>query len=305
MRYPSKVRIREVSPRDGLQAEPVTLSAQAKVELIDRLSAAGLPQVNATSFVRPDAVPQLADAADVMARIKRAPGVVYDATVPNVVGARRAIQAGADAVSVFVAASEGGSKSNVKRGTEEAMREAERVVELARAAGLDVIGTVSTAFGSAYEGTVPPERVLDLARRFVAAGVTSLAIGDTSGEGTPRQVAAMVRTLAGEFGDFPVALHLHDTRGFALANVLAALDEGATSFDAAVGGIGGSPYTRNSAGNVATEELVHMCHEAGIETGVDLDALLDTYQFLEQVLGHPLAGRLGRVGPSKTVTVIQ
>ena len=302
MHYPSKVHIREVSPRDGLQAESVTLSAQHKIELVNRLSAAGLPQVNATSFVKPQAVPQLADAAEVMAGIWRRPGVVYDATVPNAVGARRAIEAGADAVSVFVAASEGGSKSNVRRGTEEAMQEAERVVDLARTAGLDVIGTVSTAFGSAYEGTVPSARVLELARRFISAGATSLAIGDTSGEGTPRQVAEMVTMLGDEFGDVRIALHLHDTRGFALANVLAAIDAGATCFDAAVGGLGGSPFTKNSAGNVPTEELVHMCHEAGIETGVDLGALLEIYQFLEGALGHPLAGRLGRVGPTKTVT---
>lgn len=300
MRCPASVHIREVAPRDGLQGEEIMVSTADKVRLVDMISAAGFPQVNATSFVSPKAVPQMADAAEVMAGIKRHPDVVYDVSVPNMVGARRAVEARADAVVVFVAASDAGSRSNVRRSTEESMTEAEEVIRFVREVGLQAIGTVSTAFGSAYEGIIPAERVTALADRFVRAGVTGLALGDTSGEGTPRQVASLVGRLLDRFPAVDLSLHFHDTRGLALANVLAAMDAGATHFDSSIGGIGGSPFTKNSAGNVSTEDLVHMCEEMGVKTGVDLDAVLHVYHYLEELLGHPLPGRLGRVGRSKT-----
>lgn len=277
------------------------VSTDDKVRLVDMLSAAGFPQINVTSFVSPKAVPQMGDAADVMARIKRRAGVTYDASVPNLFGARRAVEAKVDAVVVFVAASDAGSKSNVNRTTEESMRDAEALIQVVNSAGLKTIGTISTAFGSPYEGVIPPERVLGLAQRFVDAGVTGLALGDTSGEGSPRQVAGLVGKLLDQFPGTELSLHFHDTRGLALANVLAAMDAGATHFDSAVGGIGGSPFTKNSAGNVATEDLVHMCEDMGITTGVDLDAVLEIYRFLEEKLEHPLPGKLGRVGRAKTV----
>lgn len=304
MQYPERVHIREVSPRDGLQSEPTILSTQDKITLVDLLSAAGFPQVNVTSFVSPKAVPQMADAAVVMAGITRRDGVVYDASVPNMVGARRAVDAGVDAISVFVAASDQGSRSNVRRSTEESMAEAEQVIGLARSAGLGAIGTVATAFGSPYEGTIPADRVIGLARRFADAGATGVALGDTTGEATPRQVTDLVDRLRAELPGVDLSLHLHDTRGLALANVLAAMDAGATRFDAAVGGIGGSPFTRNSSGNVSTEDLLHLCEEVGVWTGVDLDRVLEAYRFLEERLGHPLPGKVGRVGRSKSVAAV-
>jgi hydroxymethylglutaryl-CoA lyase len=300
VRYPAKIHLREVSPRDGLQAEPAILATEDKVRLIDMLSEAGFPQINAVSFVSPKAVPQMADAAEVAARIIRQPGVLYDASVPNQRGLQRAIDAGFAAVLIFVSASDAGSRSNVGRSTDDALTEAEAVIAAARAAGLQITGLVAKAFGSAYEGVTPLETVLAMLQRLAAAGATSLALGDTSGEATPRQVERWVATILDRFPQLPLALHFHDTRGLALANTLAAMDAGATHFDAAVGGIGGSPFTRNSAGNLATEDLLHMCEEAGVATGVELDRVLEVYRFLEAKLGHPLPGRVGRFGRSKT-----
>lgn len=298
--YPGEIHIREVSPRDGLQSEPAIVSTDDKVRLVELLVAANLRHINVTSFVSPKAVPQTADAAQVMARVPRVSGVKYDATVPNLTGASRAIDAGVDEVTVFVSASDGGSRSNVGRGTEEALAQALQVVRRAHEAGIGVVATIANAFGSAYEGVIPAERVLGLARRFHDGGATHIALGDTSGEGTPRQVADLVSRFAQELPDVTLSLHLHDTRGYALANVLAALDAGATHFDGAVGGIGGSPFTRNAAGNLPTEDLVHLCDECGIETGVDLTGLFAAYSFLAEILGHDLPGRLGAVGPTKT-----
>jgi hydroxymethylglutaryl-CoA lyase len=303
MRYPSRIFIREVSPRDGLQSEPVHLSTEDKIALIDLVSSAGFPQVNAVSFVSPRAVPQMADAVEVATGIKRRPGTIYDATVPNATGARRAIDTKMDSIVVFVSASEGANRTNVHRSTEEALTEAEAAIREARAGGLQAVGLVATAFGSAYEGVIPVEKIVRIAQRLVDAGATELALGDTSGEATPRQVNRMIGTMLDKFPEYELALHFHDTRGLALANVLSAMDAGATRFDSAVGGIGGSPFTPNSMGNVSTEDLIHMCEEAGVETGVDLEIVLEAYHFLQDRLQHPLPGRLGRFGRSKKVTV--
>jgi hydroxymethylglutaryl-CoA lyase len=285
--------VREVSPRDGLQGEPEPIATEDKIRLVDMLSAAGFKRINVTSFVSPRVVPQMADAAEVMAGITREPDVVYDATVPNLIGAQRAIEAGADAIVVFVAASEAGSRSNVKRSTEESMAAAEEAIRLARDADRQAVATVSTAFGSPYGEFIAADRVSELALRFAAAGATAIALGDTSGEANPDQVHALVARLRDELGDLELALHFHDTRGLALANALAAMDAGATHFDGAVGGIGGSPFTRNSAGNLATEDFLFMCHAMGIETGIDLDAVLDAHDFLESLLGRRLPGKVG------------
>lgn len=293
MKYPPSITVREVSPRDGLQGEVQLIATEDKVRLVDMLSAAGFKRINVTSFVSPKAVPQMADAAEVMAGIARQPDVVYDASVPNVIGARRAIEAGADAIVLFVAASETGSRSNVRRSTEESMAAAEEAIRLARSAGRQAVGTVSTAFGSPYGEEIDPDRVCELALRFAAAGATGIALGDTSGEANPEQVHALVTRLRGELGDLELALHFHDTRGLALANALAAMDAGATHLDGAVGGIGGSPFTRHSAGNLATEDLLYMCHAMGIETGIDPDLALAAHDLLEGLLGRPLASKVG------------
>lgn len=298
MHFPEKIRIREVSPRDGLQGEQKQLTTAAKVELVNLLSQAGFSQINVTSFVSPARVPNMADAAEVMARIGRKPGVMYDATVPNLKGARRAIDAGADALVTFVAASEMANRGNVGRTTDEALRLAEEVIGSARAAGLAAIGTISSAFGSPYGEVIDQADVTRLARRLADAGATGLALGDTSGEGNPRQVYELVASLLAELGHIELSLHLHDTRGLALANATAAMQAGAMSFDGAVGGIGGSPFTDNSAGNLATEDLVEMCRRMGIETGVDQAVVLKANRFLSAELGRPLDSKVGRLRPS-------
>lgn len=293
-----------MSPRDGLQAETVVVETAAKARLIDMLAEAGLPQINAASFVSPKAVPQMADAAELLGMIIRRPGVVYDASVPNLRGAQRALEAKVDAVSVFVSVSDAASLRNVRCNAEQAMDHAEAVCAFAVENGLAVIGTIANAFGSPYDGPIDPSRVLSLARRFVAAGVLDIALGDTTGEASPPQVTELVGLLYESEPRLRLSLHLHDTRGLALANSLAALMAGITTLDAALGGIGGSPFSANSAGNLATDDLVHLCDECGIETGVNLDALAEAYRYLESLLGHPLPGHVGQVGPSKRVTVV-
>ena len=301
MHFPERIKIREVSPRDGLQGEAKLLPTDAKVELVNMLSRAGFSQVNVTSFVNPARVPAMADAAEVMARIERRPGVVYDATVPNLKGAQRAIDAGADALVTFVAASEAANQSNVGRGTEQALGLAEQVIGAARAAGIGAVGTISSAFGSPYGEVIGEADVTRLARRFADAGATGLALGDTSGEANPRQVYGLVALLRAEFGDdIELSLHLHDTRGLALANAAAAMQAGAVCLDGAVGGIGGSPFTANSAGNLATEDLVEMCHRMGIATGVDQAVVLAAHRFLAAQLGRPLDSKVGRLSLSGT-----
>lgn len=299
MHYPRRIHVREVSPRDGLQSEAIHLSTADKVALIDLLSSAGFPQINAVSFVSPRAMPHMADAAEVMRDIARRDGTVYDATVPNSVGVRRAVESAMPVISVFISASLADYRPD--RTQDASLAEAETAIAEARAAGLGVIGVVAKAFGCAGEGVIPLDRVLRLAGRFQAAGATELCLGDTSGEATPAQVGRAVGAMLDALSDSPLSLHFHDTRGLGLANVLAAMDAGATRFDAAVGGIGGSPQTKNSTGNISTEDLLHMCEDAGIETGVDLDIVLEAYRFLEERLGHPLPGRLGKFGRSKRV----
>lgn len=305
MQLPGHVHIREVSPRDGLQSEAKPLSTQQKVRLIDRISDAGFKQINAVSFVSPKAVPQMADSMEVAQQISRQPGVIYDATVPNLKGAERALAARMDAIVVFVSASDAGSRANVGKSTQEALAQAIEVIGFARANGMRAFATISKAFGSAYEGVTPIQEVLAIAQHLVDGGAEELALGDTSGEATPLQTAQTVERMLARFDTIPFSLHLHDTRGMALANALAAMDAGATRFDGAIGGIGGSPFTRNSAGNLATEDFLHMCMEAGVETGIDLNRVLDIYSYLERTLEHDLPGRLGAVGRSKTALATQ
>lgn len=295
MRVPTRVVIREVAPRDGLQGEPVIVPTAEKVQLVDMLSAAGFTKINVASFVSPKAVPQMADAHDVFASISKRRNVVYDATVPNVKGAQRAIDAGADATVVFVAASEAGNKSGVGRTTEESMAEAEEVVRLTRSAGLMSMGTVATAFGSPYGEDIDVERVAQLVTRFVNAGATAVALGDTSGEANPKQVRATVERLLNEHPSLELSMHFHDTRGMAVANTVAAMEAGVTNFDSATGGIGGSPFTKDSAGNLATEELLYLCDSMGIETGIDFDRAIEAYNFLADVLKRSLPSRVGRL----------
>ena len=295
MRTPTAITVREVSPRDGLQGEPVEIGTVAKVALVNRLADAGFTRINVTSFVSPKAVPRMADAAEVVAGVLRRPGLELDASVPNLQGAQRALAAGIDTIVVFVAASDEGNLRNVRRTTSESMVQTCEVIRLARAEGRKAVGTVSLAFGSPYGDEVTPDRVVELAGQFVEAGATGISLGDTTGQASPGTVQDLVGLLANAYPQVELGLHLHDTRGLALANALAAMDAGATHFDGAVGGIGGSPFTKDSGGNLATEELLHMCALMNIHTGVDLAAVLDIYDDLQTMLGHPLPGKLGQL----------
>ena len=298
MALPSAVRIVEVGPRDGLQNESAMVPTAAKIELVDRLSATGLRTVEATSFVSPKWVPQLADAAEVFAGITRRPGVAYPVLVPNLQGYERARAVGADEVAVFTAASEAFNRRNTNAGIDESLERFAPVLERARADGVQVRGYVSTVLGCPYQGEVPLADVVRVARALHAMGCYEVSLGDTIGVGTPAKARDMLRAVASEVPMPALAIHFHDTYGQALANVLACLEEGVAVVDAAVSGTGGCPYARGASGNLATEDLVYMLHGLGIATGVDLDALVDTGAWLSGILGRATGSRVTRARAS-------
>ena len=291
MSLPAHVRIVEVGPRDGLQNESAMVATADKIELVDRLSATGLRSIEATSFVSPRWVPQLADAAEVMAGIARRPGVSYPVLVPNEQGYDRALAAGATDVAVFTAASEAFNRKNINAGVDESIDRFVPVLARARADGVRVRGYVSTVLGCPYQGAVPLADVVRVARRLHELGCWQVSLGDTIGVGTPHQARQMLLAVAAEVPMADLAVHFHDTWGQALANVAACIEAGVRVADSAVAGTGGCPYARGASGNVASEDLVYMLHGMGIDTGIDLDALAAT--------GRWLAGRLGRQTGSK------
>src|SRR3990172_10651226 len=291
MQLPNAVTITEVGPRDGLQNEDRLLETAQKVEFVERLAATGLKRIEAASFVSPKAIPQMRDAAELMRLLPRRDGVTYIALVPNEVGARNAIAAQVDELATVVSASETHNRRNVNRTVEESLAEIEKVAGLAAAAGILWAGYISTAFGCPYEGAVPSEQVIRIAKRLKGLGAYAIALGDTIGAGNPRQVSALVRALRGALPDAPLRMHFHATRGTALANVLAALEAGVDGFDGSVGGLGGCPYAPGAAGNVATEDVVYMLREMGMETGVDLGSLVEAARWAEGLVGRPLPGR--------------
>jgi hydroxymethylglutaryl-CoA lyase len=299
--WPTRIEVREVGPRDGLQNE-ATVPVAARVRLIDALSRTGLRRIEAAAFVSPTAIPPMVGADQVMADIERVPGVVYSALVPNAKGAERAIAARADEIEVVVSASETHNQKNVKRSVAESLIGARDIVELAHGAGIEAEAIVSTAFGCPYEGDVAPERVAQLAGHLIDAGADRLSFGDTTGMATPRRVHDLLDALerAGIAAD-RVGLHFHDTRGTALANVVVALGRGVTRFDASIGGLGGCPYAPGASGNAVTEDLVHMCHDMGIETGIDLDALLACAVLASEIVGKELPSALLHAGPRTKV----
>ncbi|MEN1928466.1 hydroxymethylglutaryl-CoA lyase [Luteimonas sp. MJ250] len=294
MARPWQVRIVEVGPRDGLQNESAMVSTADKIELIDRLSATGLQTVEATSFVSPKWVPQLADAAEVYAGISRRDGVGYPVLVPNLQGYERAHAAGADEVAVFTAASEAFNRRNTNAGIDESLARFAPVLERARADGVRVRGYVSTVLGCPYQGAVPLADVVRVARALHAMGCHEISLGDTIGVGTPGKARAMLLAVAAEVPMPALAVHFHDTFGQALANVLACLEEGVAVVDAAVSGTGGCPYAKGASGNLATEDLVYMLQGLGVETGVDLDALADTGTWLSGILGRATGSKVAR-----------
>ena len=292
--HPASVRIVEVGPRDGLQNEKTIVPTAVKIELIDRLSACGLRTIEATSFVSPKWVPQLADAAEVFRGIHRVPGVAYPVLVPNEQGYDRARAVGASEVAVFTAASEAFNQRNINASIDESIERFRPVLERANHDGVRVRGYVSTVLGCPYQGAVPVADVVRVARRLHELGCYEISLGDTIGVGTPGKAREMLRAVAGAVPMAALAVHFHDTYGQALSNLLACLEEGVAVVDSSVSGTGGCPYAKGASGNVASEDVVYMLHGLGIETGVDLAALADTGRWLATLLGRQNGSKVGQ-----------
>lgn len=288
----TQVRIVEVGPRDGLQNEPKTVPTATKRALIERLADCGLPVVEATSFVSPKWVPQLADAGELMQTLRRRAGTRYPVLVPNVQGLERALAAGADEIAVFTAASDAFNRKNINCDITESLVRLAPVIEQARAQQIPVRGYVSCVLGCPYQGEVPVGDVVRVARALAELGCAEISLGDTIGVGTPQAARQMLSACAREVAMDRLAVHFHDTRGQALANVYACLDAGVRVVDASVGGLGGCPYAAGASGNLATEDLVYMLHGLGLQTGVDLDALTETALWISAQLGRAPASKL-------------
>ena len=295
---PKRVTIREVGPRDGLQSEsPISIEDRAR--LISLLSRTGIPKIEAVSFVSPKAVPSMASADEVWSRVERNPNVRYSALVPNRKGAEAALEAGGfHSLQAFLAVSDGYNQANVGKPVADSIKDVADVVAVARQENVPVEVSVSAAFGDPYEGDVEPGRVLGLAEKLLSVGAAGFSLGDTTGMATPTRVWQLVGTLRDRLPEVDLNLHFHDTRGAAMANVLAALEAGCDEFDSSIGGIGGSPFAPGAGGNVSTEDLAHMLIDMGIETGIpNLEAILEVSEFLRGVLGHPLRSQVVEAGP--------
>jgi hydroxymethylglutaryl-CoA lyase len=296
---PQTVRVREVGPRDGFQNEPDVIPTAEKVRLIGMLADAGLRRMELTSLVRPDVIPQLADAEEVLASYERREGVAYSVLIPNERGLERALahRDRFDEVNLFLSASETHNQRNVNRSIAESLEGLERVVATARGEGLRCEGVISTSFGCPYEGEVPPERVFVIGERLAAAGCEEIAFGDTTGMANPRQVSGFFAAARERLNGVELTAHFHNTRGQGLANVLAALEQGIDSFESAFGELGGCPIPPGSTGNISTEDLVSMLEEMGVSTGVELPKLIEASRAAQEVLGRPLGAHVLRAGP--------
>ncbi len=303
MQFPNRVTIHEVCPRDGFQPEQRWIPTDLKIEIIDELSRTGVREIQATSFVHPRAIPQLRDAEEVAMGIERNPNVAYDALVPNLRGAERAAAAGITVWHLMLSASEAHNRENGNRSIAETMAGFPAVIDLAAERGATVHGGLAVAFGCPYEGDVSLEQLTQVIGEYDAMGIRHLSLGDTTGMANPAQIYRTMCSLRERFPDAVWTLHLHDTRGMALANVIAGLQAGVEHFDSAAGGLGGCPYAPGATGNVATEDLVHMLHLMGIETGVDLDAVISIARRLQEVVGHPLESRILKAGKTTDLAI--
>ncbi len=299
MAIPESVRIREVGPRDGFQNEPEVIATAEKVRLIGLLGEAGLQRIEVTSFVRPDVIPQLADASEVLATYEKRDGIAYSVLIPNERGLERALEQRDrfDEVNLFLSASETHNRKNVNRSIDESLAGLEAVIATALGEGLRCEGVISTSFGCPYEGEVPPERVFEIAERLAAAGCEEVAFGDTTGMANPRQVGEFFPAARERLGGVELTAHFHNTRGQGLANALAALNTGIDSFESAFGELGGCPVPPGSTGNISTEDLVSMFEEMGVATGIDLPKLIDASRAAQEALGRPLGAHVLRAGP--------
>jgi hydroxymethylglutaryl-CoA lyase len=290
-RLPARVDVYEVGPRDGLQNELRSVPLKDKLRLVNALVAAGERRIELTSFVSPKWIPQLADADELMQRVERPPGVTFSALVPNLKGLERAKAAGLSEAAVFASATETHSRKNINKSIAEALHVAEVVTREALAAGMRVRAYLSVVWGCPYEGATPIDRVVELSRRLVDVGVYQLSLGDTVGVGTPKQTEAILEEVLRFIPAPKLALHLHDTRGMALANALVGLTYGITTVDASIGGLGGCPYAPGAAGNLATEDLVNLLHGMGVQTGIDLPRLVEAGEVAQELIGRKLSGK--------------
>jgi hydroxymethylglutaryl-CoA lyase len=292
------ITIREVGTRDGIQSLGAFIDTPRKVELLEALSDTGLTRIEATSFVNPRAVPQMADAREVMAAVSRRPGVRYEALVPNVRGAQDAVAANMDAILVVLMASEAFNLKNVRMSVQDSLAQAAAIREVSTTAGVACTGAIGTAFGCPYEGDIPLKRVFALVERYIELGFEEIMLADTTGMANPLQISrVMDQVLARWGGAAQFGLHLHNTRGMGLANVVAGVSAGVRLFDASVAGIGGCPFAPQAAGNISTEDTVHMLHEMGYATGVDLSRLIAVAQLAQEMLGRELPGQVMKAGP--------
>ena len=296
MNLPKSVTIVEVGPRDGLQNEAEFVPTEQKIELIERLSETGLKRIEITSFVHPKAIPQLEDSEEVVKRVQSRPGIVYSTLVPNEKGLERALAAGVKEIGLFVSASEIHNQKNVRMSIADSLRGFRNIAEKAHANGTRTRGYVVTAFGCPYEGRIPLEKVEFIVKEYQTLGVHEIALGDTTGMANPVQVSRMIQRIKPLFDKTGLALHFHDTRGAALVNIFAALQEGVTVFDGSIGGLGGCPYAPGASGNVATEDLVNMLEEMEIETGINLEKLIQCAQYAREIIKKDLPGHLIRAG---------
>jgi hydroxymethylglutaryl-CoA lyase len=294
MNTPNFVRIVEVGPRDGLQNEKTIIRATDKIELINQLNQCGFQSIEATSFVSPKWVPQLADAAEVFASIKKLPNIHYPVLVPNLQGYERARAVGATEVAIFTAASEAFNQKNINASIDESIERFIPILAQAKQDGVKVRGYVSTVLGCPYQGAVPVSDVVRVSKKLIALGCYEISLGDTIGIGTPKNARAMLAAVAAEIPIEQLAIHFHDTRGQALANILACLEEGVRVVDAAVSGTGGCPYAKGASGNVASEDVVYMLEGIGIQTGIELDKLIETGRWLSQLLGRETNSKVNR-----------
>lgn len=296
MGFPSHASVIEVGPRDGLQSEPNFVPTEEKVALVNGLIDAGIRHLEVTSFVSPRAVPQMRDASQVLSGIDRTRGAVLTALVPNARGAERAIEAGIDAMVVFMSASESHNRKNVNRSREESLTGFGEVCRIAQASGTAIYGAIATAFGCPFEGDVPVDDVVDIARRYRDMGITTVSLGDTTGMATPPLVRERCRALRAAVPEIDIALHFHNTRGVGLVCVYAGLLEGVTRYESSIGGLGGCPFAPKATGNICTEDLVYMLDECGVETGVDLGKLIAVAQRTEATIGRTLPGQVMKAG---------
>lgn len=291
------ITVCEVGPRDGFQNVATFIPTERKIAIVDALFASGLRHMQVTSFVSPRAVPQLADAEEVLAGIDRPADAYVTALVPNLRGAERAARCALDAVHTVVSASETHNLKNVNRPIAQSLSEFEAVIATLKSAGIAVEGGIATAFGCPFEGVVPPERVASIARRYRELGADAVSLGDTTGMATPLTVRAAIRAIREAAPGLEIHLHFHNTRGVGLACVMTGLGEGVTHYDAAVGGLGGCPFAAGATGNICTEDLVYLLQESGYRTGVDLDALISAAELTQEVIGRPLPGQVLKAGP--------